>query len=261
MKYLHSRVLANTLIIALAAFTFSCGEDDEPEPTTATEKATLRLRIENIDNEDSPIELNKNYITQNGDTIQITALQYFLSNIVLKDDDGNTQAIPESYHLIKSTSENSVTVIEISDLTIGNYTSIHFGFGVDSAANHNIATDEGDLDPIGADGMIWTWDSGYKFLKFEGNYQTDTTTNGTFTFHVGTDANYKEYDLGSDLNLSLEEGKTREVHIKASVLNIFNNPNLIDLDITNKSHGSGATSIAQNYGTDMFEVHHTLLED
>lgn len=273
MKFLHSRVLANTLIIALGVFTLSCGNDEEPEPDTNSEKATLRLRIENIDNNDLPIELNKDYITENGDTLQITALQYFLSNVVLMDDDGGMQILPESYYLIKTTSESSETIVEISGLETGNYTSIHFGFGVDSSANHTSATDEGDLDPLGADGMIWNWDSGYKFLKLEGNFRTDTTTNGSFSFHVGGDANYKAYKLGaeseehmehmktSSLNLSLESGKTREVHLKASILNIFDHPNLIDLDVTNQAHGSTAQNLAENYGTDLFEVHHTLLED
>jgi hypothetical protein len=74
---------------------------------------------------------------------------------------------------------------------VGNYTSVAFTIGVDSArCTADLSKRTGVLDPAkGGEGMYWAWNSGYIFMKIEGTSpsvaRSQGQPNGEFFFHIG----------------------------------------------------------------------------
>jgi hypothetical protein len=128
--------------------------------------------------------------------------------------------------------------------------------GVDSARNVSGAQ-TGALDP--ANGMFWTWNTGYIMAKLEGN--APTSPSGTFEYRIG---GFKEPDnvikkptllfpFGQTLDLKPE--RTSEITVSANINSWFYNPHDIKFNQTPvcTSPGSLAKQIAENYSK-MFTV-------
>ena len=55
--------------------------------------------------------------------------------------------------------------LELADIPNGEYTKVNYTIGVDAARNTEGAQD-GALDLV--NGMFWSWNTGYIFMKMEG---------------------------------------------------------------------------------------------
>ena len=101
-----------------------------------------------------------------------------MSNISLSNDDGSTTyEFPNSYYLVDATNAASLN-IDLEDVPNGDYTKVNFMIGVDSTRNVSGAQ-EGALDV--ANGMFWSWNMGYIFMKMEGTVQDSID----FRYHIG----------------------------------------------------------------------------
>ena len=67
----------------------------------------------------------------------------------------------------------------------GTYVGLKFDVGVPTASNHlNV---EAANQPLSVSAMFWSWTSGYKFMKIDGNIQRPGATPvPTFNFHLGS---------------------------------------------------------------------------
>jgi len=138
------------------------------------------------------------------------------------------------------------------------YNRIAFTIGVDSAQNVSGAQ-TGALDP--ANGMFWTWNSGYIMAKLEGNSPVSNVANQLFEYHIGgfrTGENVIKkvtllFPFAEDIDL--KAGKTTEMTITANVNAWFYNPH--DIKISDNpsctTPGDLAIQIAENYSK-MFTV-------
>ena len=273
-KILLSFIVATTLLTA-------CKEDSkDPEPQEK-KYAKVRLKVEHQFN-GATVDLDSEFINENGDTIQFSEIKYYLSNLVFMDSLMNHQKDEDVYHLIEVTNESNVIDVLIDGFDAGVYESFKISVGVDSVANHSFADAKGDLDPNGADGMIWSWNTGYKFVKLEGAYGTPDTS-GNFAYHIGGDANYKTFEFGTSshdhtenvtressegLYISLEEDKVTEIHLVVDLAEVFKSPNTIDIAVTNKAHGASGGTLMDNIVTSedddkngWFELHHLTTMD
>lgn len=128
---------------------------------------------------------NKKYAANlNGnveDSIKITVLRFYISNIEFYKDNQLIHSVLNSYHLIKLEEPKS---LNLALENIGNldFNTIKFNLGIDSLTNVSGAFG-GDLDPTR--GMYWTWKSGYINLKIEGTSNLCPTRNQRFQFHLG----------------------------------------------------------------------------
>lgn len=127
------------------------------------------------------LQLGKNYVTGNKDTLQISALRFYISNIRFQYADKSTSTPSGSYHLLDAERKVSllIPVRCIKDKTIS---KIIFNIGVDSTASTSGAQ-SGDLDPV--NGMYWAWQSGYINMKIEGTSPSCKTHKNHFQFHIG----------------------------------------------------------------------------
>ncbi len=116
-----------------------------------------------------------------GEKMTFTTLNYYISNVKLRKEDGSWWTQPESYHLIKVT-ENSAPKIKLEDVPVGKYTAIEYTIGVDSTRNVSGAQ-TGAL--AASNGMFWSWLTGYIFVKAEGTSPDSGASNGEFKYHLG----------------------------------------------------------------------------
>ena len=167
------------------------------------------------------------YQNQLGQKYTVTNFKYYISNISLKGTDGIDHQIKDSYLLIRQDDESTWTA-EL-DAPTGKYTAISFMIGVDSLHNCSGAQ-SGALDPI--NGMFWTWNSGYIFMKLEGKSSASKSPGNIFEYHIG---GYKEptnfirtATVKFDSNgMEMNSAKTTSLFIKTDAAEILKNPNMI----------------------------------
>ncbi len=129
----------------------------------------------------TPLVLNKEYVTAHKDTLTIETFRCYISNIKIRYSNGTSFTQPNSYHLLDATDLNSlrIPVTAKDDKVI---TGISFNIGIDSITNTSGAM-AGDLDPL--KGMYWAWQSGYINMKVEGKSPSCKTRKKEFQFHIG----------------------------------------------------------------------------
>ncbi len=160
-------------ITALCILLFSTGYTQEKKDSLL---ARLHLNFRN-----ESLELNKKYISDSKDTLQIDVFRFYISNIKLHYLDESSYYEDNSYHLIDIENPNSlqIPILKKSEKVI---TKVTFSIGVDSLASVSGAM-SGDLDPT--KGMYWAWQSGFINMKIEGISSSCKTRKNRFQFHVG----------------------------------------------------------------------------
>lgn len=128
-----------------------------------------------------PLELNKQYVSANKDTLTIKAFRFYISNIQIQYEDKSIFTQKNSYHLLDFDNPNSFQ-IPINKKSDKMLSKITFNIGIDSLTNTSGAM-AGDLDPI--KGMYWAWQSGYINMKIEGESSSCKTRKNEFQFHIG----------------------------------------------------------------------------
>lgn len=127
-----------------------------------------------------PFSMNTTVVQpKTGDTLNFTTLKFYISNIKLQDMNGDWWIEENSYHLVDASSTEKST-ITLSNIPEGHYVAMEYTLGVDSARNVSGAQD-GALSI--ANGMFWSWNSGYIMAKFEGT--SPNAADGIFAFHLG----------------------------------------------------------------------------
>ncbi|MBV6406306.1 MAG: hypothetical protein IT228_03200 [Flavobacteriales bacterium] len=125
----------------------------------------------------------------------------------------------------------------------GTYSGLHLGLGVPAALNASDPV----LYPVGhplsvSNGTYWTWATGYRFVLFDGRYDTDPNGTGTpanmFSFETGMDPCYRVDDLVLPAPLTVQGGDTTDLVLRLEVDRFFHNAlDTIDLATDNQTHG------------------------
>lgn len=184
------------LFIAILATVFSACSDDE----SASSSGTLVLEFDNVVGTSNLVlnTTNTPYTNDLDQPYNVTWLSYYVSNIKLKREDGTVYEDEiksdgsAGYYLVNEAEAGSHE-ITLKNIPPGNYTEVTFTIGVD-ASQVDQGAQTGALDP--ANGLFWSWNSGYIFLAFEGNSPVSTETENTLTYHIG---GYKEDPANANL--------------------------------------------------------------
>lgn len=250
-RFVFHALLATSFVLGLAA----CKQKDDPVPQSKFNN--VKLEFSNVvDNQ--ALELDtKWYVNAANDSFQVSAYKYYISNIVLKTADGKSYAEQNSYHLIDQENAGS-RKITLTNVPVGEYTSISFLIGVDSALNTQGAQD-GDLSPT--KGMLWDWNTGYIMAKMEGQANTSPRTARAFTYHISGFSG--EYNALTTRTLAfptaaiVSGNNIPNVHIFSNVQEWFRNPQTFSIANYNMVMNVSDKSkmIADNYA-DMFSVDH-----
>lgn len=254
-----SKLIMAGLAVLSVCFT-SCKEDDD-QNTSPSGPGTVTLEISNVAGTVNVDETGAtSYLNSSGESFTVKRLKYYISNVRLYKEDALVYTMPESYFLVDE-SNNATTKLSIPNVPGGNYTKIRFMIGVDSTRNVSGAQ-TGALDP--ANGMFWTWSTGYIFFKLEGKSAASTQSDSSYIYHIGgfkngnnTNATREvEIEFGGS-TLIVNGNRDAEIHVVADVLKVFSTPNTISIAALNTQMGQGGNAllIADNYAN-MFTFDH-----
>jgi hypothetical protein len=255
-------------IIILFAFTFI--QSVGIAQTSANGQTDLLLHFQNVVGIQD-LKLNDiKYTNAADEKFKVTTFNYFVSNIKFERKDGSEYAIPRdsTYYLIKQSDPKSKNIK--LRVPAGEYTAVNFIIGVDSVMSTSDLTNRiGALDISGGmlDGMYWTWNSGYLFVKLEGESEqakVDMTGQHKFRYHIGGYGGYKKPSLNNIKKVRLElAGSTAvnamrdgmaTINIQADVLKIFDGPKQLRIaDNSTVMFGDQSKVVADNYSR-MFSI-------
>jgi len=230
--------------------------DDKPAADT---KSSFTMEFEHQVN-GAPLTLNTNsYKNAKGEDFKINVFKYYVSNIKLSKADGTTFLVPESYFLIDE-SKPASKLITVNDIPTGDYNKIEYTIGVDYARNF-AGAQTGALDPV--NGMFWTWNSGYIFVKLEGTSPQSTAANNALTFHIGgvVDPNNTIRTFAAAINaanpLRVRTDAKPDMHFIVNAAALFTGTTDVSFATLNLTMG-GANSVivADNYSKGLFRLDH-----
>jgi hypothetical protein len=155
--------------------------------------------------------------TAANDTVTVTDLVYYVSHIKLTKSDNSVINLKNNHLLNHATGRTAITV----NVPAGHYTRMEFLLGVDSVNNHS-GLQDGDLDA--ANGMFWTWSTGYIFYRVIGRHSASNTA---FVYHIGGLQNL--INISFDLNAYAINKNNIAISCKHDLATFFNSPNVIDL--------------------------------
>lgn len=164
-------------------------------------------------------------------------------------------------YLLNDTSEHHLSDAELFNLTdgaqsidleapAGTYTGLHFGIGIPESINHQDPTQYAADHPLSvSNGMHWDWANGYRFVIFDGRF--DTLTNDTialpelFSIHTGMDTCYREIALDG-LVITVDSGAFTQVDITFDLAKFFYTAtDTINLATDNQAHGGNIVLAAR----------------
>lgn len=222
---------------------------------------------------DASLVFGTEYTNAAGEKLKFSTFNYFVSNFVLVKADGSEYTVPKDscYFLCKHDDPESREVV-LKNIPSGDYTGLKFMIGVDSAKSVSPITERtGVLDPAaGANGMYWSWNAGYIFVKVEGTSPQapiePSSGERLFQYHTGLFGGYDSPTLNNLKTVTLEThhdepAKVRRsgsphFHLYVDVLEMFTSPTNISVAANPTSHaGPYSKTVANNYA-DMITLDH-----
>ncbi len=172
-----------------------------------------------------PIALNdSSYTNAFGEHYNISRLKFYLSNIYLQQ--AGRPFTAEDVFLIDAGMNDSIVL----NVNTGNYSQLHFMFGIDSALNCSGAQ-SGALDPL--NGMFWTWNTGYIFFKLEGSSPASKADQQRIEQHIGGYRSpynsARQIVLNIPSGIKVEKGSEHHITIKVDIDKFFDGPNKLKL--------------------------------
>ena len=249
-------------IITLATQMLSCIANIEDEVSDI--EGTIELKFDNSYNDNDLLLNTTSYDAVGSEQVKISTIKYIVSNISLEDNNGNVFTYPkEDAFFIIDEADTASQKVNLYNIPTGSYKKITFGIGVDQETYSKGADGQGTLLAKAQEmGMMWSWQAGYKFFRFEGDYTSSTITTATaFAFHMGSHGsqldNYKEVSLAFPNSIKVREEAKPSVHIVANIATVLNGTTAFLLEDAAEIHVDAIKSpqIAENV-QQMFSVHH-----
>ncbi len=251
MKCIMMKIAAAPVLLVMACFASSCQKQLHQDTALGVETFNLNINFKAVV-DGAPLEFGKPYRNFFQEPYSVKTFKYYISDLKLINSNANKvyNVAENSYFLID---ESSAGTEYIGVKAPSNkYDHIAFTIGVDSVRNVSGAQ-TGALDP--ANGMFWTWNSGYIMAKLEGTSPLSTEVDNRIQYHIGgfkqADNVLKKVVLSFPGNTALDfsANSYSTITITANVNAWFNHPN--DLHIAQvpvcMTPGDLSKKIADNY--------------
>ena len=231
--------MKNAVLLLASAMLVGCRHDPpvEPEPLPppgGTPSGVLRITFRPIW-DGTAFDKTNVYLSAANERVLIQQVKFYLSPLVFSGDTTARATDAVLLDLVNGPEARSYS------LPVGTYDSLHYGLGLPYNLNHADVTGIDPGSDLGAgSGMYWTWATMYRFLIFEGRYDTDPAGTGTppcqFRLHTGRDACYRERTIATPL--AMTDGDTTDLIIDVDVARFFTDGNqLLDLSQGPQAHG------------------------
>lgn len=242
--------LKNFMALLVLVAVFTACKKDEPEPPPIPPPTNpppidttslVQLKISAFFGNDE-LEFGDQYYNVSGYRLNVAEFKLYLSYVYLLEEDGDTVHLTDvAFFDVKG----GLNEIVIEEVPAGVYSSIGFGIGVAPDMNSpqnpdfNIALFDNDHPLSFSKGMYWGWAGGYRFVIFEGKYDTDPDsmepmTDG-YSFHTGGDDTYREVML-ENIGFDVSSG-SNTAHLDFHLDQFFySDSDTIDIATQNQTH-------------------------
>lgn len=213
-----------------------CKDDGGNEPQLA--ELTLEFSF-TVGDED--LVLGDNYEI-NGAMVNFEAANYYVGGLEMLQEDGTNIDLSQSYLLAGlGNTANVQGTLQVSDVT-----KTSFFVGVDETTNMQTETDFTSRpagDPLGLQdpAMHWNWMTGYKFLRVDGNVDTDADgmPDTGIAYHLGSAAMLKNLEFNQTIDL---KGGKNTVTFELDLEKFFNG---VDLAVEVDTHTGNNLPLAE----------------
>lgn len=223
------------LVIVLALLLAAC--------TKPNEKAEIYLNLGYEVNGKSLVTDTLCYENEAGNQFLITEIQWFLSNIELKNEAGDwmmlhqpgladTLDISRIYYIDTDIPESQT--LHSSPVNLGHYTAIRFTFGLDETDNQTgLFTDPPESE------MFWPdmLGGGYHYMKLNGKYLDSEDRLAPMAIHLGIGQNedctefYQNYFIVElPIKFTAKANTKNQLDLTMVIDNWFRNPHTIDFN-------------------------------
>ena len=261
------KLLKYTFALLVCAAITSCSSDDDNNTEDLTgQTGEVVLKFDNGVG-DQDLIFGTAYNKSNNESFKLENAKYIISNVQFTDSDGNTFMYPanDNVFIIDETEGNNAGEIwvTLNDVDAADYVSVTFGVGIDQDRFALGAEGQGEfLDHASEEGMMWSWASGYKFIRLDGTFTTSTLTDEPLNIHMGSVGtsldNYREVTLNFPNTVLVREDASPEVHIKADIAKVFDGTTTVNFaDGYDQVHtDANETPVIADNINGMFTVHH-----
>lgn len=195
-------------IIAFATLSLQSCKDEVPAFELEPIEPTLVLDFHLI-HDGKEVLLDQPFIDQGDMNVNLVAFRFFISNIQLTNQAGETKLISEAefvdFEPIDETRNNiqwgKTPLFYVAPDT---YTKLSFGIGLPPALNSGDPTTYSNEDPLSTyTFMHWTWATMYRFIILEAKADTNAGTDFDYNilFHTGLDELYRD---GNEFEFELQ---------------------------------------------------------
>jgi hypothetical protein len=136
----------------------------------------------------SPFELARSYYHDDGTPFRLNFTAFYFSGFTLLSDTGE-MLLKDRFIYFRGDS----STFRLQNVPSGQYTGLRFLIGIDSLNNYSKLPAQFPADqPLGPKTplMHWSWNTGYIFLRFDGEVDTSIVADGimddALSFHIGT---------------------------------------------------------------------------
>lgn len=248
----HSRFL---IFMIITVMFISCKKDtiistDNSTLSSLYSSANILIIIKNNNLSITIDSLNN--INAAGNIYSTHNVNFYISNISLKRDDGFTYTNNSIFYIDPNVIGK--TTLQLDSIPKGNYTELSYLIGIDSLRNIDFGI------PTTMDNLNMAWPTamggGYHFMKIEGHYLDTNYTLQGFAIHLGKNNNLVNVSINKILN---QQNNLHNYSLTFNINEIFTTPYLYDLNLDNnytmsdsvamikiKSNMQDAFSIIQN---------------
>ncbi len=217
----------------------SCSHDPVIEPVAElnTVNGTLRLHVV-PEWEGAPLALFSEYTNVSNYRTTVELLKMYFSEIQLASANGSVPVTDIELFNLDGPKQTEWSV------PVGTYTALYAGLGVPEDLNHTDPSTYPVGHPLGLNSATyWTWNSGYRFVMFEGRYDPDPTSidplTSSYSMHTGIDTCYAYLNLIPSSPITISENGTTDITIRVAVDRFFySSTETVDLATENAAHGS-----------------------
>lgn len=222
--------------ISMSFFLQSCDKEDLNAPFTLTIHAKMGT---------ADFYLDSAYTIDNGDKIEYSLFNYYMSNIELIKTDGSVILLKD-VELVRFDSKPTFEIT--GGLPVGDYNRIRFDLGLDSVTNAQDPNSYPPSHPLSIlQSTYWDWNTMYRFTMSEGQFDTTGTGNNfnlTFTYHPGLNAQFREVSMNIP-TVSVVENASSGHTINLQVIDMIRRSgDPIDMVNNQTTHCANAAEIA-----------------
>lgn len=234
----------------------SCSKDDNETLTTTTGETTITFDAK-VGTED--FSLNRQF-TINGTVYSFTQLRYWVSNISLTNDKGETYKVSGGYYLLEE--NNAIAVqdgdfqyparkredVVLKDVPAGTYNKLSFAVGVDSTYNNNLSLQAGELSQLNGMTIIsWMWHTSYIFSSLKG-VLAETSSPVNITVETGLNTNYRTVNIDLTTALTVSAGANSSVKLTTDVAKVIDGVDIKATPSIGAAQPTVMKQVADNFG-------------